>query len=130
TQQVRQRVWDGEDKMLRDDLTWVKGNHLVQFGGLVQNNFMFHNRSDNGVGVNNQITYQIAQQSIDWTSPNFIPPAITSIGGSTAGPYYTRLASVALGMVGLPQVAYARAGSDLHLLPVGASAFDQSTVKT
>ena len=106
------------------------GNHLFQFGGLYQNNYMFHNRSDNGVGVNNQITYQIAQQSIDWSNANFIPPAITAIGGSTAGPYYTRLASVALGMVGLPQVAYARAGSDLHLLPVGSYAFDQSTVKT
>ena len=68
SQNIRQRVWDGQDKMLRDDVTWVKGNHLFQLGGLYQNNFNFHIRSDNGVGVNNQITYQVARQGIDWSS--------------------------------------------------------------
>ena len=28
TQSVRQRFWDGQDKMLRDDVTMIKGNHL------------------------------------------------------------------------------------------------------
>jgi hypothetical protein len=32
-------------------------------------------------------------------------------------------------MVGLPQVAYTRAGADLSLQPVGSFAFDQSTIK-
>jgi hypothetical protein len=29
---------DGQDKMLRDDVTWVNGNHVFQFGGLIQHN--------------------------------------------------------------------------------------------
>jgi len=129
SQDVRQRVWDGQDKMIRDDLSWIKGNHLIQFGALFQRNYMFHNRSDNGVGVNNQITYQVGAGSIDWSSPNFLPASVTTIG-STATTNYSRLASEVLGFVSLPQVAYARTGSDLKLQPVGASAFDQSLVKT
>src|SRR6185437_7851490 len=33
TQSVRQRFWDGQDKNLRDDVTFLKGNHLFSFGG-------------------------------------------------------------------------------------------------
>jgi hypothetical protein len=111
----------------------VKGNHLLTFGGLFQRNFDFHVRSDNGQGVNNQITYQIARQGIDWSSSSFFPTAIntgSTSNVSTQQTAYSRLASEVLGMVGLPQVAYARVGSDLHLLPVGSSAFDKSIIKT
>src|SRR5207253_2982670 len=104
-------------------------NHLFQFGGLYQRNFNFHIRSDNGVGVNNQIVYQIAAQGINWT-PSGTPPWIPGTVPSAQRTNYSRLASEVLGMVGLPQVAYARAGSDLHLLPVGSSAFDESLIKT
>jgi hypothetical protein len=133
SQSVRQRVWDGQDKMIRDDVSMVKGNHLVTFGGMFQRNFDFHVRSDNGQGVNNNITYQIARQGIDWSSSTYFPTAIntgTSGNISTQQTAYSRLASEVLGMVGLPQVAYARVGSDLHLLPVGSSAFDKSIIKT
>ena len=129
SQSIRQRVWDGQDKMIRDDVTWVKGNHLFQFGGQYQHNYNFHIRSDNGVGVNNQITYQIAKQGIDWTSATGGLPWIPTTVPSGQRAAYANLASEVLGMVGLPQVAYARAGADLALQPVGSSAFDQSTIK-
>lgn len=128
TQQVRQRIWDGQDKMIRDDVSWVKGNHLWQFGGLIQNNYDFHNRSDNGSGVNNQITYQVAAVGISWTASG--APWIPTTVPSSQRTLYSRLASEVLGMVGQTQVAYARAGSDLSLQPIGASAFDQSTIRT
>jgi len=32
TQSVRQRFWDGQDKMVRDDVSKIKGNHLFGFG--------------------------------------------------------------------------------------------------
>ena len=55
----RQRFWDGQDKTIKDDLTMIKGNHLIQFGGAYQRNFDYHSRTDNGQGINNQIVYQI-----------------------------------------------------------------------
>ncbi|MDD5544445.1 MAG: carboxypeptidase-like regulatory domain-containing protein [Acidobacteriia bacterium] len=130
TQQTRQRVWDGQDYMARDDVTKVMGNHLIQFGGLYQRNFDYHVRSDNGAGVNNQIVYQIARQGIDWSSASGGLPWIPTTVPSSQRTNYSRLATEVLGMVGLPQVAYARDGSDLHLLPVGSSAFDESLIKT
>ena len=64
TQSVRQRTWDGQDKMIRDDLSWVHGNHLFQFGGFFQRNVDFFSRTDNGTTISNQIVYQIARKSI------------------------------------------------------------------
>ncbi len=34
-QNVRTRYWNGHDYMYRDDLTWIKGNHLFQLGGMI-----------------------------------------------------------------------------------------------
>ena len=59
TQSVRQRFWDGQDKMLRDDVTMIKGNHLVQFGGTYERNYDYHLRNDNGQGIMNATVYQI-----------------------------------------------------------------------
>src|SRR5262249_20377680 len=66
TQSVRQRFWDGQDKLLRDDLTWIKGNHLFQFGGSYQRNYDYHMRSDNGQGISNQIVYQVTSSGINF----------------------------------------------------------------
>src|SRR6202008_1329864 len=32
TQQVRQRFWDGKDNVFRDDVSYIRGNHLFQLG--------------------------------------------------------------------------------------------------
>ena len=128
-QSVRQRVWDGQDKMLRDDVTWVKGNHLLQFGGLVQRNFDYHTRTDNGGSINNAIVYQIAANQIGFTG---FFPAFTGTSAQIASQQssYKNLASSVLGLVGLTQVMYTRGGSDLHLLPLGTFGVEQSTIKT
>ncbi len=123
-QSTRQRVWDGQDKMLRDDLTWVKGNHLFQFGGQMQNNFNYHTRTDNGSTINNQVVYQIASNNISFTG--FFPAGVTST--SQQG-LYTNLASSVLGLVGLTQVIYTRTGSNLAIQPIGTQAVEASTIK-
>ena len=69
TQSVRQRFWDGQDKMFRDDLTMIKGNHLFGFGGSYQRNFDYHSRSDNGSGVNNQVSYLSTNSGFVWLRP-------------------------------------------------------------
>ena len=122
TQSVRQRVWDGQDKMIRDDLTYVQGNHVFQFGGLYQHNYDFHTRTDNGSTVNNQVVYQVAFNSISGISV----PANASANASL----YRNLLTSVYGMVGLTQVIYTRAGSDLHLLPLGTLAEQKSTIPT
>ena len=59
TQQSRTRFWDGHDQMFRDDVSMLKGNHLFQFGGQYQHNFNWHQRTDNGGGINYQPVYQM-----------------------------------------------------------------------
>jgi hypothetical protein len=132
-QSVRQRVWDGQDKMLRDDVTWVKGNHVVQFGGLVQRNFDYHTRTDNGLSINNAIVYQVAANQINFASgcgagntASCLPSSVVTAQQSR----YRNLATSALGLVGLTQVMYTRGGSDLHLLPLGTFGVEQSTIWT
>ncbi|MBV8831368.1 MAG: carboxypeptidase regulatory-like domain-containing protein [Acidobacteriaceae bacterium] len=124
TQSVRQRFWDGQDNMFKDDLTIIKGDHLIQFGGLYQRNLDYHMRTDNGNGVNNQIVYQIGSQGINFTNSPYIPSAVPSTQQST----YRNLYSEVLGLVNQPQVAYTRAGSNLTLQPVGSVATDKSII--
>ena len=63
TQQTRTRFWDGQDNMIRDDVTWLHGKHLIQFGGMYQHNFNWHQRTDNGGGINYQTVYQLGTTS-------------------------------------------------------------------
>ncbi|HEY2015280.1 MAG TPA: carboxypeptidase regulatory-like domain-containing protein, partial [Bryobacteraceae bacterium] len=123
TQSVRQRFWDGQDKLLRDDLTWIKGNHLVQFGGSYQRNYDYHMRSDNGQGISNQIVYQVSNSGINFGNFAY-PGTVPSNQQST----WNSLMAQVLGMVNQPQVAYTRSGSSLALQPVGAFAFEKSVI--
>jgi hypothetical protein len=134
-QQTRQRVWDGQDKMLRDDLTWIEGNHLFQFGGQFQKNFNYHTRTDNGSTINNQIIYQIASGGIGFDTTGCDPtqPAATTVipcsVPSNQQSLYRNLASSVFGLVGLTQVVYTRTGSNLTIQPIGTSAVEASTIK-
>ena len=132
TQSVRQRFWDGQDKGIRDDLTMLKGNHLFGFGGSYQRNFDYHSRTDNGSGVNNQISYLNSSSGFVWASSPaaagianpYIPATVPSAQYST----YEGLYAEALGMLSSTQVMYTRAGANLALQPLGASATDQSII--
>ena len=135
TQSVRTRFWDGQDHMIRDDVSWIKGTHFLQFGGTYQHNFNWHLRTDNGGSVNNEIVYTLANgggttgnnvgSGIDMTG--FVPSAISAKGGNTLKNWYRDYAMV-LGIPSLTQVAYTRTAPDLAAQPVGAPVFDQSTV--
>ena len=35
TQDIRTRIWDGKDNFFSDNLTKLKGNHLIQMGGQI-----------------------------------------------------------------------------------------------
>ncbi len=127
TQSVRQRFWDGHDQIYKDDLTVIKGNHLIQFGGSYQRNFDYHTRTDNGNGINNAIVYQSTSAAI--SSSGFSPYTPTTVASTQTSSYAT-LYSEALGFVSQPQVAYTRTGANLTIQPVGSSAFDKSVIPT
>ncbi len=124
TQNVRTRFWDGQDKFLRDDWTMLKGNHLFTFGGAYQRNYDYHQRSDNGGGINYQPTYQLGDSSgggnVDYSST--LP---ATYGSATQ---WARLSSAVLGIVTDSQIAYTRQGANLNLNPPLTHAFDQSTI--
>ena len=46
--------------LFRDDVTWLRGNHLMQFGGMYQRNFNWHSRNDNGQGIMAALGFWIA----------------------------------------------------------------------
>ena len=128
TQQTRQRFWDGQDKSIRDDVTKIKGNHLISFGGMYQRNFDYHQRTDNGGGIMFQPVDQIGQSSgyasgISFPS-QYVPAGVPSSQLSTYERYYEEI----MGIVTQPQDLYTRSGASLTLNPPGTPMFDQSII--
>jgi len=123
TQSVRTRFWDGHDNFIRDDVTMLKGSHLLTFGGAYQRNYDYHQRSDNGGGINYQPTYQLGDSLggglVDFSSTN--PTGVTAAN-------WARDSAAVLGIVTDSQIAYTRAGSNLMLNPPLTHAFDKSTI--
>ena len=132
TQSVRQRFWDGQDKAIKDDLTMIKGNHLFGFGGIYQRNFDYHSRSDNGSGVNNQVSYLNANSGFVWGSSAAASGVTSPVhsGHRAVFPILQPegLYAEVMGMVSSTQVMYTRAGSQLSLQPLGQNASDKSII--
>lgn len=132
TQNVRTRFWDGQDKYFRDDITMLKGNHLFTFGGAYQHNYNYHQRSDNGGGINYTPTYQLGESGtpggglVSFTSATD-PTANTKPAGVSTSTWGRDSAAV-LGIVTDSQIAYTRSGPTLTLNPPLTHAFDQSTI--
>jgi Carboxypeptidase regulatory-like domain len=123
TQNTRTRFWDGHDQMFRDDLSLLKGNHLFQFGGTYQHNFNWHQRTDNGGGINYAPVYELGEGAAgSGLASDLSICATTKIANCGA------LTTGALGIVSIAQTAYTRSGPNLRLNPPLTPAFDQSTI--
>jgi hypothetical protein len=123
TQQTRTRFWDGQDNMIRDDATWLKGKHMIQFGGMYQHNFNWHERTDNGGGINYYPVYQLGTTGgagINMTG--YVPAGVSST--RNWGRDYAAL----LGIVSVSQVAYTRSGNNLTLNPPLTPAEDKVNI--
>ncbi len=123
TQNVRTRFWDGHDLFFRDDLTMLKGNHLFQFGGAYQRNWDWHQRTDNGGGINYTTTYQLG----DSVGAGLVDVSATNPAGVSSVTWGRDYAAVT-GIVTDAQIAYTRTGSNLALNPPLTPAFDKSTI--
>jgi len=126
SQNTRQRFWDGHDQFYSDNLSWLHGNHLIQFGGSYSRNFDYHSRNDNGVGIDTSITYQITNGTGIPASAYALPAGLASSQATTFDQYYSEV----LGIVGQSQVMYTRAGANLALQPPGGFGFDKSIIPT
>jgi hypothetical protein len=123
-QNTRQRFWDGHDTLFRDDLTKIKGNHVIQFGGNYQRNFDYHARNDNGQGINTSPVYQILNGSGIQYSAATQPVGLPGSQVGTWNKYYSEI----LGIVNQPQQLFTRSGASLTLNPTGTPMFDKSTI--
>ncbi len=125
TQNTRTRFWDGKDNMIRDDVSILHGNHLFQFGGTYQRNWNFHERSDNGGGINFQPVYQLGTSTgAGINLAGIIPGTVASADQTNFGRDYT----AALGIVSIAQTAFTRSGPQLTLNPPLTPAQDVSTI--
>ena len=109
-----------------DNLTWVKGNHLFQFGGTYQHNFNWHQRTDNGGGINYQAVYQLAVAKGAGINVDATVPAAVADAGLDKD--WGRDYAATLGIVSIAQQAYTRTGSSLTLNPPLTPAEDRSTI--
>jgi Carboxypeptidase regulatory-like domain len=125
TQQTRTRFWNGRDQFFRDDVSWLKGNHLFQFGGQYQHNWNYHQRTDNGLGTNYYPVYQLGDSG---GSGNV---SMSTLGGAFSDPILAREAAAVLGIVTDVQQAYTYvggSGSQLVVSPPLTPAFDKVTI--
>jgi hypothetical protein len=120
-QSTRTRFWNGHDYMYRDDLTWIKGSHLFQLGGMYQRNVDTHKRNDNGQSINTYEQYLIGEgngvnlAALGIDMSGYVPAGIT--GGNRNK--YGNLYSMVLGMVDSTQSLFSRGlGSPITGLPL------------
>jgi hypothetical protein len=125
TQNTRTRLWDGKDNMVRDDVSILHGNHLFQFGGTYQRNWDFHQRTDNGGGINYQPVYELGIASNSGINTTGIFPASLSSSDQTN---FGRDYAAMLGIVSIAQTAFTRTGPSLTLNPPLTPAEDISTI--
>lgn len=115
-QDIRTRIWDGKDNFFRDDLTKLKGSHLIQVGGQFQHNWNYHQRTDNGASINYTPTYQLGDSggggNIAYTSAG-----LGSVGAGTSA--NARFLDTYFGLVTDTQVAntYSNSGGALTVNP-------------
>jgi hypothetical protein len=114
SQSIRTRTWDGKDNFFSDNVTKLKGNHLIQAGGQFQHNFNFFSRTDNGSSINFTPTYQLGDTG---GGGNIAYTGLTAVGAGTAA--YARILDTYYGLVTDTQVAntYSNTSAGLTLNP-------------
>ncbi|MGA2271537.1 MAG: carboxypeptidase-like regulatory domain-containing protein [Bryobacteraceae bacterium] len=122
-QSVRAREWNGQDKQLKDDMSYLRGNHLFQFGGSYQRNFDQMYRTDNGAGIMSALVYQIYDTGINIDTR--YQPSTIATSSATA---WNHLYAEVLGMVNQPQALFTRKLPSLNLNPIGVPMFPRAVV--
>jgi hypothetical protein len=115
------RFWDGQDNVVRDDLSLTHGNHLFQFGGQYQRNFDKHQRNDNGVNILSWPVDQINSGPGIAFPSSYIPTGVPSNQINNWEQFYDTVT----GIVSQSQLFYARTNGVLQPVP---SSIESQTV--
>lgn len=124
---ARQRLWDGHNYNLADNISWLKGTHFIRAGGTFSHAGVNFFRDDGQVGLI-EPAYLI-QQSTGLNIPAaYQPPPCTSTRASACLPSnqisnWTSLYSQVLGLVDQGLQVGVR-GSNLNALPQGTTLFN------
>ena len=95
TQNARSRVWDGKDYNLNEEMSWLRGAHLIQFGGAFRHQHFFHVRDDKVVGGLAEPFY-----FAEWTTKNMdISKHRPSSLRSTDNSNWDKLYAATMGMI-------------------------------
>ncbi len=122
TQNARSRLWNGKEYNFLENMSWLKGNHLVQFGGRLGHQHFFHRRDDKVVGGLTSEVFTIGRLS-SGSHVNGIPFPVGFTG--SASRWRTDYASI-LGIMERAQQLLTR-GPDFSPNPVGTP-LHQNTV--
>ncbi len=114
TQNARSRLWNGKDYSIFEDLSWVKGKHLIQFGGRFASQHFYHQRDDKVVGGLTSEVFTIGRLSSGSHVSGIPFPA--GFSGSSSR-WRTDYASI-LGIMERAQQLFTR-GPDFSPNPVG-----------
>ncbi len=123
TQNARNRLWVGHDYDYKDSLSWLKGTHLLQFGGEFLWERWVFDRYDNVVGGLTQLVYDVNNTGTNFT-PDFQPmpcsATVTSncLPSATIGSWNSLYAQIA-GIVDNTSVVVSRTGANLTANPLG-----------
>ncbi len=128
-QHIRTRFWDGHDPMLRDDISILKGNHLFQVGGIYQHNFNWHQRNDDGGGINEYPVYSLGNGTAGSALASDVPVCDIKLARNQRRSQLRRPYRGGPGhRFRLAIKPYTRSGPNLSLNAPLTPAFDQSTI--
>lgn len=127
TQDARQRLWNGHTWDYRDSLSWLKGNHFLQFGGEFMHDWQHFNRYDDIVaGLANTVIDQVSNGSGQIFMPTSAQPVpctatltANCMPSSTLGSW-NELYADTLGIIDQSQTLVSRTGNNLTLNPLGS----------
>ncbi len=137
TQNARTRLWNSHGLGLRDDVSWVRGNHLLQFGGSFNHTWVFFRRDDGQQNSQKTLQYFMGNTigGISFPSAYQPRPCTTTttsncLPSSQVGNWNNLYAQV-MGMVDAGTILRAR-DAQLQLLPEGTDLrntirYDQAT---
>ncbi|HKR30372.1 MAG TPA: carboxypeptidase-like regulatory domain-containing protein [Terriglobales bacterium] len=114
TNSVRTRRWDGHNYEYRDDVSWLSGNHLFQFGGSAARSAVLFNRNDGQVSSLTQVVYQLTAANGVNIPGNNIPAGLSA--AQTAN--WNNLYAAALGLVDAANILGTR-NAQLQPNPLG-----------
>ena len=84
TQNARSRTWNGKDYNFNENLSWIKGSHIIQFGGRSEWQRFYHQRDDKVVGGLTSPVFTIGRLS-SGSHVSGIPFSNVPAGGCPAG---------------------------------------------